>query len=307
MPSIRSGGHSSGGSRSFSSGHFGGGFRGFSSGHSSTGSRSFSSGHSRSSSSRSSSGYRPSFNWRPHTTVVFGRSVYFGAGRSAALSLLGVLLSIGVFICVIFGFNWHSAETDYSEFVDGFHYYQQMAQYAAENPEYQVIGRVSEIEPHGATGIYCVYYSFDSYLNEGFSFCSYDRSTAEALLNNRDIVLAIDDRNDNITSDTDSVPLDFKDAVLAEDPDYQDFKAKRDQWRLFGALAIGGTVLVGGVALLVMLTAKKATKEQLAADGKTDASQTSTTPNGSWRCEYCNSLNDTSKTECDGCGAGRQK
>lgn len=305
MPSIRSGGHS-GGSRSFSGGHFGGGFRGFSRGHSSSGSRSFSGGHFGKSGSSSSSGYRPSLRWRPHTTVVFGRSVYFGAGRSAAISLLSIFVTIGIIISVIIGSSWWSAESSLNEFVDGFHYYQQMAEYADENPDYQVYGRVYKIEPHGTTGIYCVYYNFNSYSNEGFSFCAYDRSTAQALLDDGDIVLAIDDKKDNMTSDTDSVPLDFKDAVLSEDPDYKDLLAERNQWRLYGILAIGATVAMVVAALVLSTTAKKATQEQLAQDGKGSTTQAeSTTPNGSWRCSYCNNLNDSSKTECDGCGAGR--
>ena len=80
MPSgSRSGGHFGGGSRSFSSGHFGGG-------------RSHSSGHfaGRSGGTRS---YIPSFRWRPHTTVIFGRPVYLGAGRARATSLLTIFIS----------------------------------------------------------------------------------------------------------------------------------------------------------------------------------------------------------------------
>ncbi|MBQ7973726.1 MAG: hypothetical protein IJ295_02105 [Clostridia bacterium] len=295
MPSgSRSGGHFGGGSRSFSSGHFGGG-------------RSHSSGHfaGRSGSTRS---YIPSFRWRPHTTVIFGRPVYLGAGRARATSLLTIFISIAVIIAAFMGISWWQAEDSLNNFCDEFRYYQEMAQYADAHPEYQIDATVDKPVEHGDTGIYCIEYTFDGFY-EGYSFCVYDKATADRLYADGVIRLALDSVKTNISSDTDSVPLDFMYAELTDDADYLDFLSERDGARTGTAIAasIAGALIV--ISFLVSATAKKATKEQIAeSEQAKNGTQTEkqTTTNGAWRCEYCNTLNDSAKNSCDGCGAGRQ-
>lgn len=304
MPSGRgSGGHFGGGARSFSGGHFGGATRSFGGGHFGGSRRTGSSGGTRA--------HMPSMRWRPHTTVIFGRPVYFGAGRATATSLLTVLIVLAFFVSVLLGINWSSYEDDLSVICDDYHYYQEMAMNAQIDADYQVDGIVNRIEEYKDTGKYCIYYSFSTGVGgytPGNSFYVYDEDTAR-YLKQHGVRLAVDDTY--LTVSTDSVPLDYLDTALEDDAEYMEYAKMRDAWRL-------GTILVAGLAVamiiakvVISLTAKKATEEQIAETEKAKAGQstsaTAEAPNGTWRCVYCNTLNDSTKTECDGCGAGRQK
>lgn len=299
MPSGRSGGGSShfGGSRSFGgSSHFGRSSFG--------GSSHFGGSHRSSGSSRV---HMPSMRWRPHTTVIFGRPVYFGAGRATTSSLLSVLIVLAVMVAVVLGINWYNCEEDLALMRDNYNYYHEMAVNADLDPDYQIYATVTGIEKWKDSGKFRILYRLD-YI-DGYSFYVYDYETIKQLGDK--VLLAIDDRKTNISSLTDSVPLDYKDTTLEDDAEYMEYAKTRDAWRL-------GTILVAGLAgamfvisLIVSLTAKKATEEQIAETEKAKAGQstsaTAEVPNGTWRCVYCNALNDSTKTECDGCGAGRQK
>ena len=305
MPSGRSGGgHFGGGSRSFSGGHFGG----------SRSSSSHSGGHF--GGSRSFGGSRahiPSMRWRPHTTVIFGRPVYFGAGRAKAVSLLSILISIAIVATVMLGLGWYSQEEDLKVIREDYAYYQSMAQYAADNDAYQTTGEVYDFEQYELGGKCCIFYRFDTYAGntvEGSSFYVYNIEDVEYMLDNG-VTLAISSKNTNITMSTDSIPLDYKDMALHEDAEYLDYAEQRDTMRL-ATIAVGvGVVVMILISAAVSVTAKKATKEQIeetaqAKSGTQNNQQNKTeTPAGAWRCVYCNTLNDSSKGQCDGCGASR--
>ena len=120
MPSGSRGG-SSGGHFGRSSGSFGGGHFGRSSG------SSFGGGHFGRSSGSSFGGHfgrsgngGSSMRWRPHTTVVFGRSVYYGAGRACASSLLTIVLFYAVLAMLILGGLWFDAENKLSIIRDNY-------------------------------------------------------------------------------------------------------------------------------------------------------------------------------------------
>lgn len=298
MPSGRSGG-----SRSFGGGgHFGrsssGSFGGGHFGRSSSRSSSIGGHFGRSGSSAS----RPSLHWRPHTTVVFGRRVYYGAGRAKASSLLSILLFYVILGAFILGFFWMDAKDDVSLICENYPYYLNMIEHAEKNDLFTYKTAVTGYEEYKDTGKYMIYYEF----NDGYSFYFYTKEQAIKLYNDGYVTLAIDCSRPNINEYTDSIPMDHKEILaagnLSEDVQYVDCVAKRN-----GLLA--GTIIVAGLAVAMIiakvaisLTAKKATAEQVAESSGTK----STSVNG-WRCEYCNSLNDATKTTCDGCGASRQK
>ena len=295
MPSVRG---SSGGARSFGGSHF----------NRNTSSSSFG-GSSR------SAHYRPSLRWRPHTTVIFGRPVYFGAGRAKASSILSLLLVIGIIASIAMGCMWVSANEDLRYIQDLFPYYADMIESAETNSRYQTEATVVGYEEYGDSGKYCFYYDFygDS-SSDGFSFCHYSYEEVVALLGTK-IIIALDTINTRVDEYTDSVPMMDKDYLLAadmsNDMEYIDVAATRDGWK-FGTLLAGGvTGLLIVASVIVSMTAQKATEEQIAETEKAKAGQstsaTAEAPNGTWRCVYCNTLNDSTKTECDGCGAGRQK
>ncbi len=300
MPSGRggSGGHFGGGSfgGSRGGGHFGG--------------------------SRGSSFSGPSFHWHgwhhPHVMFFFGRPVYMSAGRTGASSILGVFIVLAIIAAVFLGIGWSSYNEDLDVIRADYAYYYNMAAEAAENEEYQEWATVDRIEAYDlGSGKYCIYYHFytsSGYKVDGFSFYVYSHADATNLKKDGEVLLALDTPNDAIVATTDSIPLDYMNTSLEDDAEYLDYLSTRDGFRKATYIAIGITAALIVVAVLIPLTAKKATAEQIAENKKGDSSNsTSTTTDsqdtkdvGVWRCRYCNMLNDGSKHHCDGCGAQRQ-
>ena len=306
MPSghSSSGGHFGGGSFSHSGGHFGGG-------HSSS---SHSGGHF-GGTSGFSSGIRPVIHHRPWfgpRVVVFGgRQVYLGSGRASTVSILGILIAISVIILAFFGFSWLDCNDKINTMENDYSFYHAMAENAAEDTDYQIKAEVYKTERYGFSldSKYCIFYRFtasDGEKNEGYSFYVYSHDDAFDMWANREVILALPVKKTETTWETDSVPLNYRRTKLEDDDEYLDYVASRKN-KMIGTCVTGAiTAFLILSAVLVPMTAKKATAEQIAADNqsKTDAK---TTPEGTWRCEYCNAINDNSKDRCDGCGAQRQK
>lgn len=314
MPSVRG----SSGGRSFGGSHFSrSSSRSFGGSHFNRGSSSSSFGGSVFGRSRSGSHYRPSLRWRPHTTVIFGRPVYFGATRAKASSILSLLLVLGVLAAIVMGCLWGSAESDLTYIRDLYPYYANMIEKAELDPDYQINARVVDYEEYGDTGRYCIYYDFygDSQY-DGFSFCHYSREEVIDLKGTT-IILAIDTINAFVDEYTDSVPMMDKNYLLLanmeDDMEYVDTLATRDMWRIGTLVAAGISGLLIVASVLVSMTAKKATEEQIAETEKAKTESANATESATetkaqtWRCAYCGSLNDNSKHSCDGCGANRQK
>lgn len=294
MPSGH--GHSSGG-------HFGGGL-----------SHSRGGGHfggSRSSGSRGIS--FGGHGWHhPHVMFFFGRPVYLGSARAGTVSVLGVLIVISIIAAIFLGIGWSSVQEDLNAIRDDYDYYHNLALDAADNEAYQTVATVTSYKQYQDSGKYMIYYTFGP-VDDGFTFYVYDYNTARKL-KETGVVVALDITNDKITSVTDSVPLDFKDTVLEDDVEYIDYLGMRDFMRTGTLIVIGVAAALILLAILVPLTAKKATAEQIAESKKTDSANTtndqsntnSNANSGTWRCRYCNTVNDTSKHACEGCGAQRQ-
>lgn len=306
-----------------SGGHFGGGsFGSHSGGHrigSHSNSHSSSHSYSRPHSHVSSRGYVPANTWHgwrhPHVTVFCGRQVYLDSGRAGATSVLLIFLILGIIVSIIMGLGWAGANEDLDVTKKDYAYYNNLAMYASNNPDYQIEADVTGIEQHEDSDKWCVYYVFKTSSSanvEGYSFCVYSYEDAHALYVAKKVTLALDTKNDSITGYTDSVPLDYKDVSLEDHAEYADFLAESQTMRNFTFVSVGITAVLGAIAILIPLTAKKPTAEQL-AESKNVNNETSTTNSNSngatstgWRCVYCNTLNDNSKNSCDGCGAKRQ-
>ena len=292
--SFGSASRSFGGSRSFGSGSFGGS-RSFGSG--SRGSRSFGSGS-----------HRPTFRWRPHTTVVFGRSVYYGAGRSVAANIFTILLYLAFVPVIILSGLWYTYQSDMDVIADAYYEFHQVAVNADNNPDRQITAEVLSMYEYEDSGKYYLTYYFyaedpDTGYNErvdGTTFYIYDYETASQYYSEGQIVLAIDSRVADFNSEVKTIPLDHKDMELKDDAEYAELMGPRNLYRALDIVVIclGVVGIVG--SLVTSLTAKQATKEQLA---ESDGTKTSSA-NG-WRCAYCNTLNDNDKNECSGCGASR--
>lgn len=296
-----SGGHFGGGSFSHSGGYFGSSHSTVRSGGHFAGSGSFSS-------------TRPIMHrpwYRPRVVVFGGRQVYLGTGRASAASVLGVLIVIALLVTAFLGFSWSDNESKLSAIRADYEKYHAMAEYAYAHPEYQHEAVVDDYEPYDMFGKYCIFYHFtsqDGHKVEGYSFYVYSFHEAAELKFNG-VSLALDVPYSNSTAATDSVPLDYRDASLDDDDEYLDILESRDTTRVATFVLIGMSVLLILSSVLVRATASKATAEQIAADKQATTSTTNnqSTPTGTWRCDYCNTLNDNSKERCDACGATRQK
>lgn len=279
----------------------------------------FSGGHSRSShsgghfSGSRSSGTRTGMStlrWRPHTTVIFGRSVYLGAGRARTVSVLGILLVLALFAAFGLGMAWMDAGERLGVVKDDYAFYHNMA----ETAKYTTTGKVTRIELYDyESGKYCIFYTFANpntgITVEGWSMYVYDADTVPTVGDSIELVISC--AEEDISKATDSVPLDYKNTVLTDDAEYNYFNGMVNGFRAGTLIAGGAAVLMVVGSLAITMSAKKATPEQLAANNQ---SNTTTTTNagsgadtGTWRCGYCSTLNDSSKTRCDGCGAKRQK
>ncbi len=302
MPSghSSSGGHFGGGSFSHSGGHFGGG-------HSSS---SHSGGHFAGSYSSSFNFHpRPHRPWYGPRVVVFGgRQVYLGSGRASASSILGVFIVISLIILAFFGFGWLDCNDKINTIETDYNYYHAMAESAAEDAAYQVEAEVLKMEQYGFNGKYCIFYRFkaaDGERNEGYSFYVYSHEDAFDLWSHGEVTLALPVKKTETTWETDSVPLDYRRTKLEDDSEYRNYLASR-KIKTTGTCVTGAiTALLILAAVMVPMTASKATEEQIAADNQ-NKSNTSSAPEGTWRCSYCGTLSDNSKERCDGCGAKRQ-
>lgn len=310
MPKSGGSGFSVGGSSHF------GGVRHSVGGSSHFGSRSsFSGGYS-----SFSSAHHPHRPWYGPRVVVFGgRQIYLGSGRASASSILGVLIVIAIIVTAFLGFSWSSAESDIKIIQANYDFYQKMAKHADEHPEYQCDAEVFKIECNATDKSKCrIQYRFIAGNGEvngaseedgyNYSFYVYDEETALAL--KRDGVrIALDKEYSSSDENTDSTPLSYKDTVLEDDAEYQERIVSRKSMQIGTGIMAGVTALLIFSSVLVRATASKATAEQIAADKAATATNADnkTTPEGTWRCEYCNAINDNSKDRCDGCGAQRQK
>ncbi len=304
MPSGSSGGHSGG----FGGGHsFHGGSGHYGSSHSSFGVR-------RPSSSSHGGSYHPYpvRPWyRPRVVVFGGRQVYLDAGRASSASILSFLFVITLIATAILGFTWWGAQDELDLIRSDYSVYQAIARNAATSLEWQTVGKVYDWQEFEDTGKYRILYEFDTpkgKVDNGYSYFVY---TWEQVIDmKRDgVVLALDDKLVNTNTNSDSVPLDFKDAIMEEDAGYIDTINKINGTRLGTFIMAGISALLIVSYVLINATAKKATAEQIAADkqGTTATTDSKAAPAGTWRCEYCGVLNDNGKERCDGCGAKRQK
>jgi len=301
MPSGHGGGGFSGGGHS--GGHFGGG--------SFSGSRGGHFGGARSSAAMGI--HRPWYS--PRVMVFGGRTVYLGSGRASAVSVLSVFVVLTIIATIIAGAIWSDAKDKLETIKADYAFYHAMAENAAANTNYQTTGTVTGIERYEEGTKYCIFYTFKttsgSSTVEGYSFYVYDYASAAQLKSSGSVILALDTTVDKIIKTTDSVPLDYKDTTLDDDDEYLHYVTTRKVARVatLGLVAVSVVLILS--AVLVPLTAKKATAEQI-AESKNGTSTNANndnqnTPAGTWRCAYCGTLNDNGKERCDGCGAKRQK
>ena len=178
-------------------------------------------------------------------------------------------------------------------------YYQNMVEYAEANRDngYVVTATVTEVQYDAEIQKYRYFYSFKtaSGANEtGYTFYLYT-------LNNKPVIgstfeLAVD--SVPITSNTDSIPVDYKLTKLEDDGAYAYLKTQLNKYTLYIVLSIGGIILLIGGCVAVVLTAKRKEEEK-----QEEQKQQEIENEKKKFCQYCGTKIKEEDATCPNCGS----
>lgn len=303
MPSGFGGGSSGGG-------HSGGGGGGHSGGGGWSGG-----GHSRPS---------RSYGYRGGHRVVFisgSSGPYMRTSHSALITFLRVLMYICIVGCFITGSLCMNENSFKHEIERQYTYYQQLVSNAkiqeAQGRDYIIEAIAYSCYPrYDSNGKYRILYKFETMsgsYNDGYTFDTYTKEEAEAIVKNGYITIAVDSYP--ITMYTDSVDVEYGNTTLEDDGQYV-YTVKKVNKLLTIAISFGAGILILGV-LQVVLTKKFTKKEDekdlaeaLKPSGGDSSQQTySHTTNVNYpsrkkrKCVYCNSRIKDGEDTCSRCGA----
>ena len=288
------GSHSSGGSRSSSS--FGGSRGG-----------SHRSSFSSSSSRRSSYGggyYSGPHHHRPFRVRWGGRYYVYSDGATVGIAVL-VFAIIFAFIFMRVGaidVNYYKQELTKIE--EDYDYYQDMIQYAENNRDrgYIVEGEVVDKFYNEDAGKYYIVYKVDvpdsMFDLQGYTYSVYTLEETSNFRRGESIEIAVD--TVPVTSQTDSINVDYKNTTLEDDGEYVITKNNLTKARLQKWISV--VVFIGLIVLLVYITWKKKKPEE-SSEKKEEAKVESTT----YKCAYCGSTYSKTRAKCPSCGASLRK
>ena len=239
---------------------------------------------------------------RPGRAPIHFHFFYFGGRRYAVAnddrsSLIGMIF--GCIFCIFFAFVWamviSSSISSVKKIKSDYVYYQDMITYAEAHPERIIDANVQTFYENEDCGKwYIVYYFFaeDSSRVDGYTFSIYTYEQAWAIKQSGTIQLAVD--SFPITTETDSINLDYKNLPLSQDGEYQ--VAVRDI--ITNILVEAGIVVV--FVVLVIYTIKKAKKniEVVNENGKDNNE-----PKLKYICTYCGAKLKEEDTTCPKCGS----
>lgn len=250
----------------------------------------------------------------PRVYSVAGRSYRLTPKRQSSFSLLAMLVFFMVILSIVGGVIMNNANKDISVIKSDFEKYHSMIEYAENNPEYLVEGKVTGIYTDEGFTKYYYTYEFETATGakvEGYTFYLYTLENLKSLniAKNSPVTLAVD--TSPITLSTDSIPLDFKNFNLEDDEEYTKAQSssKTGKMMLSICASVGGVGLI--VAIIVFFTSKKSEKEQ--PQTVTDTASNSSNPSinlsqnsKSNVCNYCGARLGSNDTNCKNCGAPRQ-
>lgn len=280
MPSGSHGGsrgsHGSGGS-SFG-GSSGGGFRG---GHGGFG-----------------GGFRRSPFFR---TIIISRGIRTAVPQKySGLSFFASLLVMAAFFMTFFGVILTiSSSSSLSKIKADYVYYQQMIAEAEADPSLQITGTIIDKFYNEDCKKWYITYEFPHHFEgtiDGYSFSVYTFEEVSKFKIGGDIELAIN--NPIPDSETDSVPMDYKDMPLSRDGEY--VTTLSSQRTGIGLFVVAAVCIIG--AILVYVVLRKKTKADYEKEQKEKAEKEKKlreTP----RCKYCGNKIAKGQQICPGCGA----
>lgn len=227
--------------------------------------------------------------------------IYIG-GAIPPRFVLPVIMFVFGFFALIFSFAFIFPANSYLNTIkEDYYYYQEMI-VRAEQKGYIVDGTVTDMFL-GEGGKYYIIYEIPKDIGygnlEGETYSVYTRSEAYDLLGE---TIKIATNTKDVSSTTDSIPMDYKDMPLSKDGEYNSNLTKRT----VGIMVLIGSVLLfaGGVVVLVRAIKKgPETKE----DKKNETQNIETLESKYTECEYCGSKMLKTAVSCKNCGAKRNK
>lgn len=304
---------SRGGSRSGGGSHFGGGSRRSGGSHFGGGSRR-SDHHDRHGHGRSRGGYSFGMSF-----VFVNRGHYAGhwGGAMNTLMIFGLIFCffIALPMFVIGGSNRRNVAAIKSDYK----YYQNMIKVAEKTPGYIIEGTIiSTYGNENSDKWYVTYYFKTESGNrvEGYTFSIYTFEQASQFMPDDKILLAVDRLP--LSSETDSINVDYKNTKLSDDGEYQAFSKRSKIFNIIGAVSI--CIGIAMFAISIVLRAK-APKQELAEEPKagslpplpTSSTTQSSQPQSQTQtasmvtCAYCGSHIKSDKSSCPKCGASNFK
>ena len=266
------------------------GSHGGSSGSHSSGGSSFGGGGSSSSGSSygGSRSSRPHFRWHGHV-------YYYSAGASFLVVFINAILMFALITTIAGFFIIPQEKKDVKKIEEDYYYYQSIIDMG-----YFTTAKVDDIFCHKGYDKYYITYTIDipSTLKdlEGYSYSVYTREQAFALLQQGTITVALNRPVANITENTDSIPIDYKNMPMENDYEYvMALKGVNNaRWCAYGGLG----VMLTGFAIILFINFKTKAKQQ----GQLVNSSYSSPTGRTQYCAYCGTETDCSKTRCPSCG-----
>lgn len=293
MPSGSHGGsrgsHSSGGSRS--GGSFGGGRSSFGGRHSG-------------SSFGGSGGFHPRprrFRWGGHYYVVTSGT------QSILMIMLFFIMFFGMF-AFSNGINRSVLKEEISLIEQDYIYYQDMIDYAesqgGESTGYivnaTVTGKYYNADAERYYFVYEIELPNTSRDLEGYTYSCY--TITEASIYRVGDVMKVAVESPNITINTDSINMDYKDMPLERDGEYLAAKSSLKSATTSMIIFILVDVAIVAIGVFVVIKKKQLAEEKEAKEEKVKAEA-----NADVYCSYCGSVVSKNTTKCPNCGSSVRK
>lgn len=247
-------------------------------------------------SSRSSGGHRP----RGPRYFRFGhRTLIITTGRQNLISVCLFFIIAAMLLLFTFGSSISACKEERAMIEEEYAYYQNMIEYAElnENQGYIIKAKVTEKQYDSELKKYRYIYSFKTSsggTENGYTFYIYSLEELPAIGTEFD--LAVD--SVPVTSNTDSIPVDYKFTTLEDDSAYVVLNnmIKKNTLIVVGIVAV--IVLGIGGIVAIILTAKRKEEEK-----KEEEKQKEIEEEKKKFCQYCGTKIKETDSTCPNCGS----
>ena len=230
--------------------------------------------------------------------IHFGRrTLIITTGRQSLISIFTFFLVVAFLFVLATGSALSQAKDHAKMIEEEYRYYCAMVHNAEKNEDFIVDATVKDVFYQDQYERYYMTYSFradNGYECTGYTFSIY---TLENLpMAGDEFKLAVN--STTVTSDTDSVPMDYVDTTLEDDGEYLYYKKQINKNTLLLVGIIVGMVALVGCIVAVVLTAKKKEEEKEQAKEQEEIAKEKAK-----YCEYCGTKIQEGDRTCTSCGS----